>query len=235
MAMRYFVGLDLGQAADFTALVVLGRRRLHHQDKPDQRRPVYDLSFIRRWHLGTPYPQIVKDVVALLRKEPLPGCLLMVDQTGVGRAVVDLFWDALYQDKSPLGRFVPITITAGRTVNPGSQSGLCVPKQDLVGVIQALLSMRRLEIGRHLPETPILVKELRSFTTKLTPAANEVFSAREGQHDDLVLAVALAAWAGEKCLPDELRPPPPAVMPRITAIGRGDRPRDLSAPVTFVI
>jgi hypothetical protein len=24
----------------------------------------------------------------------------------------------------------------------------------------------------------------------------------EGQHDDLVLAVALAAWMGEKCLPE---------------------------------
>jgi hypothetical protein len=33
---------------------------------------------------------------------------------------------------------------------------------------------------------------------KITPTANEAFGAwREGAHDDLVLAVAIAAWEGE--------------------------------------
>jgi hypothetical protein len=39
-----------------------------------------------------------------------------------------------------------------------------------------------------------------SYTAvKITPATNEVFGAwREGQHDDLVLAVAIAVWQAER-------------------------------------
>src|SRR5205085_2524303 len=46
---------------------------------------------LQRWPLGTPYPQIVEDVRALLSRPPLAGCILGIDATGVGRAVADLF------------------------------------------------------------------------------------------------------------------------------------------------
>jgi hypothetical protein len=32
------------------------------------------------------------------------------------------------------------------------------------------------------------------FEVKITPAAHETFNARQGQHDDLVLALACALW-----------------------------------------
>jgi hypothetical protein len=227
MALRYFVGLDLGQAADFTALVVLERRRLHHQDPPAERQPPYQLRHAQRWQLGTPYPAIVADVVELMKKDPLPGCLLVVDQTGVGRPVVDLFTAALARDRSTC-RFLPVTITAGRTVNAGDQGGLCVPKKDLVGTLQALLSTRRLEIAAGLPEARVLVKELQNFRVKITPAAHETFEAwREGDHDDLVLATALPAWAGEQALPGEGQPPP-----RLQRIQLGSRGRPASGEPT---
>ena len=55
-----------------------------------------------------------------------------------------------------------------------------------------------------LPETQTLVRELAEFQVKFTPAANEVFGVwREGAHDDLVLAVAVAAWAGERLRPSQ--------------------------------
>jgi hypothetical protein len=83
----------------------------------------------------------------------------------------------------------------------------------LVGVLQVLLQTRRLRIAQALPEAAILAKELETFQVKITAAANEAFGAwREGQHDDLVLAVALAAWAGERGLPyEELVGPPHAI------------------------
>jgi hypothetical protein len=50
----------------------------------------------------------------------------------------------------------------------------------------------------------LLVKELQNFRTKVTVAGTDPLEAwREGQHDDMVLAVALATWAGEQALLDE--------------------------------
>ncbi len=46
-----------------------------------------------------------------------------------------------------------------------------------------------------MPAVSTLVEELANFRVKITLAANEVFRAwREGEHDDLVLAVVLACW-----------------------------------------
>ena len=43
------------------------------------------------------------------------------------------------------------------------------------------------------------MKELQNFQVKITLSANETFGSwREGIHDDLVLAVSLAAWWAEK-------------------------------------
>jgi hypothetical protein len=45
----------------------------------------------------------------------------------------------------------------------------------------------------------LLVKELDNFKVKVTVAANETFESwREKDHDDLVLATAIAAWLGER-------------------------------------
>ena len=78
-----------------------------------------------------------------------------------------------------------------------------MPKKELVASLQVLLQTRRLKVAKTLPEAATLVRELETFRVKVTEAANETFGAwREGQHDDLVLAVALAAWMGERCLPE---------------------------------
>jgi hypothetical protein len=54
-------------------------------------------------------------------------------------------------------------------------------------------------IARSLPDAATLVRELQNFQVKITVAANETFGVwRDGQHDDLVLAVALASWWGER-------------------------------------
>jgi hypothetical protein len=199
--LRYVVGLDLGQAQDFTALAVLSRLRLTGTERPQDRQPPYAVPHLQRFPLGTPYPQIVRAVIDLLRTPPLPGCMFVVDQTGVGGAVVDMLTDALQ------GRvtcdFCPITITGGHEVTRSERGQLRVPKKELVACLQVLLQTRRLKVAQALPEAATLVRELETFRVKITEAANETFGVwREGQHDDLVLAVALAAWMGEGCLPE---------------------------------
>ncbi len=70
----------------------------------------------------------------------------------------------------------------------------------------------RLKIARGLPEAPQFVEELQSFKMKITLAGNDTYEAwRESDHDDRVIAAAMAAWYGEKKLWSILHLPP---MPR---------------------
>ena len=75
---------------------------------------------------------------------------------------------------------------------------------------------RRLQVAPELAEADTLVRELTTFEVRVTSSANETFGAwREGEHDDLVLAVAVAAWIAER------QPPSVSFVPY--AVG-GDRP-----------
>jgi hypothetical protein len=213
--IKYFVGLDLGQSSDYTALAILERHcTTEYVDRTTQTLKVvrnwygletvrvpeprpqtlrtYAVRHLERFPLGTPYPRICESLVARFAYPPLTGANLVVDQTGVGRAVVDMIRQA-----RPRATIRPITITAGHSVVPDG-AGWNVPKKELVSVMQALFQSRRLQVARQLPMAPVLVKELETFRVKITASANETFEAwRERDHDDLVLAVALAAWVGE--------------------------------------
>src|SRR5437764_1005119 len=94
---QYFVGLDLGQVRDPTAIAVVdmeGTLRLRH---------------LERVPLRTPYPDVVKKVRRLTRSGEQAGrCQVVADATGVGRPVVELL------RRARLGcRLVPVMITAG--------------------------------------------------------------------------------------------------------------------------
>ena len=76
-----------------------------------------------------------------------------------------------------------------------------MPKQELLGTIQVLLQTRRLQIAKALPDSELLVRELEAFRMK-PPADSDDPTAdwRDGPHDDLIFAVALAGWMGELTL-----------------------------------
>ncbi len=195
----YVVGLDLGQTKDFTALAVLERQApLSDNDKPD-----YALRHLKRFALGTAYTDIVPAVATLRRTPALRDTPLVVDQTGVGRAVVDML-------RQSAGWVVPVTITGGHAVTRADDGSFHVPKKELVTALQVVMQAHRLQIARGLPDAPVLVRELQQFQVRITASAHETFGVwREGQHDDLVLAVGLACWWAERMPPFEA----PTVMP----------------------
>ena len=85
----YIAGLDLGQTTDPTALCIL-ERPAPTSEKDDRRKVVYSVRHLQRFPLGTPYTDIVPAVAKIVDTPPLKGHVtLCVDQTGVGRAVVD--------------------------------------------------------------------------------------------------------------------------------------------------
>jgi hypothetical protein len=195
----FTLGLDLGQVSDYSALVLaetvrvgapgpqslLGQAVYHHE-----------LTAIRRYPLGTAYPDVVAHVCAVCAGLPTPP-LLVVDQTGVGRAVVDVFARA----RPRCRRLVPVTIVSGQGEAYQPDGSFHVAKTLLVGKVQVALQADHLRAAPELPEASTLVAELRGFKARITASGNTVFGAaadwRENSHDDLVLATALSVWGAE--------------------------------------
>jgi hypothetical protein len=148
--------------------------------------------------LGTPYPAVVDRVASITRCPDVRGsCHLVADATGVGRPVVDLLRRAGLEC-----RLMPVMITGGLTES--SVNGFYhVPKVDLVTGLQVLMQAGALEIAAGLEHGPTLVEELAQMRVKVTASGNEQYGAwREGQHDDLVFAVALAYWGARTLYPN---------------------------------
>lgn len=187
--MGWLVGLDLGQMSDYTAISALETSLM----PGDRRHVAYPLRYLERPARGTSYPEIVRRVGELLVRPELDGARLVVDATGVGRAVVDMLKDA---------RLFPVcvTITSGdKATRDDHGAGWHVPKRDLAGVLQAAFQAGRLKVASSLDLASVFVRELQCFTVKVSVAGHDTYEAlREGDHDDLVLSVALAIWFGDK-------------------------------------
>jgi hypothetical protein len=230
-APLYILGVDLGQAQDYTALTVLERTAVDTGRTKESRRRVstiiggdyapgwsrgqrpadtvitkitenhYAARHLERLPIGTPYPAQVLRIKELhnhLKAETGTAPQLVVDQTGVGRPVVDMLRAAAL---SP----VSVSITGGDSVTREGNV-YRVPKRDLVSAVQVLLQAKRLKIASSLKEAATLTAELLAFKVSISlkghdSYGNDVGPWRENSHDDLVLAVALACWYGEQHRP----------------------------------
>jgi hypothetical protein len=233
----YYVGLDLGQAQDYTALALLEQQlwtgpevdwadfsvffpegvepggwvspsavgslyaerilavNAHYLKGPLAADSPLFVRHLMRYPLGTKYGEIVASVRGLLSREPFRTRIrrtsLLADKTGVGAAVVDGFYEkGVYP--------IPISIHGGSDVTYEAR-GFRVPKRDLVASVQTLLQNGRLKIAPEMELAPVLRSELLNFRVKINPAtAHDSYEHwREADHDDLVLAVALACWYRE--------------------------------------
>lgn len=195
---RFALGLDLGQAIDPTALCAVERiveGKIPVEVGTDLRQktapPRFECRFLERLALATPYPSVIAHTGRLLSRAPLAGnCELVIDMTGVGRAVADMFTTAGLH-------FTGVTITGGDNERQDSDDGTNyhVSKIQLVSRLQALFHAGDLKIAKSLPEAVALAAELQDFRASISEAGYASFGARVGRHDDLVLALALACWS----------------------------------------
>jgi Terminase RNaseH-like domain len=220
---RYSVGVDLGQASDFTAIAVLEKKIVppetamfspvgeHPGNRLVEGDIVYDLVYLKRPKLGTPYDTIarrVADLICELEPEGAFGELgqvtLSVDGTGVGRGVVDML-DSEFKRRGASSKSVPrvdfrrCAITGSQTTlkRPDRSNGYwSVPKRDLVFAAVAAFQQGKIRIAKGITDRDALVNELRNYSRKTNIATgNMVFEPwRESQHDDLLFAVCLALW-----------------------------------------
>lgn len=205
----YLIGLDLGQSNDYTAIAVLAQRGVPIGSTSRAFHEVhYDVVHLDRWR-GRSYNHVLPvvrtlgDHLLVVHHRELiaagvydgtsPAVTLLVDRTGVGRAVLDNLRAAGLDG-------IGITIHGGDAVTR-DDGDVRVPKRDLVGTLQVLLQNQRLKIAEQLPLASVLSQELRNFRARISLGGHDSYGAgddwREGNHDDLVLSVAMAAWYGE--------------------------------------
>lgn len=187
-----FSGLDLGQTKDSSTLAVLDRIAL---DKPTpKRRWRYEVRWLQAWQLGTSYPAIVSDVAKLYERPQLERTHLVADITGVGRPVFDMLKASRVR-----AALVPVLTTGGQLPHLDKETGgWSVPKRDMVATLQVLLQGEFIKWSAKLPLASRFERELSEFRVTITKARNETYGAAASQHDDLVFAVMLAAWLGER-------------------------------------
>jgi phage FluMu gp28-like protein len=179
----FYIGVDLGKTRDPSAIAVVERGAIGHR--------YVDVRGLERLALGTTYPVVVERLSVLVWE--LKRCCLVVDGTGLGAPVVDLI------RRAQMGcEICEVTITGGERAT-GSGSKWNVPKQDLMTGVQVLLETGTLRIARKLREAEALARELTDVRATQRKSGRIRMGADGcGQHDDLVMALALACWRSKR-------------------------------------
>lgn len=189
---HFYIGLDLGQRSDHSAVVILERARTFtgRFDHVNYTRETVTRLYVRhaeRFPLHFPYlsiPGAIRDTFHKLNPtayeaSPTPKTIV-VDATGVGAPIVEI----LNRAKLPAG-IIPITITSGEKPN-----GNNIPRAALLSNLRILFETGLLLLSPGVPHHTHLFKELSTVSTQT-----------RARHDDLAFALALAAWSARLTLP----------------------------------
>jgi hypothetical protein len=206
MSQSTLVGVDFGKRSDYSAMVILERLALEPGGPRQPGRiwppvrpfdaPTYIGHHLFRWDLGTAYTTIVQDVQGVLASGRLPRPVtLLVDGTGVGIAILDLF-DIGLTTPSPIG----VVVTTGSTTTQPRPNEWHTPKSSLSLHLIAASEARpvRLVLGHRLPFIDAVKAEMQTFGAETTPTGHVRYEAsRQQDHDDLLFALGLCIWWGD--------------------------------------
>jgi hypothetical protein len=107
--------------------------------------------------------------------------------------VVDLL------QRAQLGCGIEAVILTGGERESSAAGVRCVPKQDLVAGLRVMLENRELGLPLKYGPSRLLVKEMAEMESWMGGRGGVTFGARrEGAHDDLVMASALACWRARR-------------------------------------
>ncbi len=179
---KVVIGIDIGQAVDYTAIAIIKKKYTSNPAIFD-----YFCVDLHRIPLGTAFTDIAEIVRALCKQ--YPKSQVAADKTGVGAPVVELMNKRMWGENWVVG----YTITGGHR-----RHGHRVPKTELISNLQVMAQSGELKINPNLQLAETLHKELQHYRIKINANMNEVFDPREGAHDDIVLALALAAYHAKK-------------------------------------
>jgi hypothetical protein len=201
----YLIGLDLGQAADYTAISVtrqLRKPEFVREDvvpgtaaydlAPEVVRTMYHTQYLQRARRMS-YVNVVERMVRIVQNPILveEGYMVLLDQGGPGAAVGDML---VSRGMSRISRML---------LTSGSEAHLTggvykIPKEVLVASLINVLQTGRWKIAQELELAEQLKTELLNFKMKITKSGNTAYEAAlESIHDDLVMSCGMAIHYGE--------------------------------------
>lgn len=217
------MGVDLGKVRDPSAIVVVEgvwhrisqgghpvETKAYNQDRGhftmesysgDTARleAHYHVRHISRLELGTPYPVVVDTVIDIA--QALGVYEGLVDATGIGGPVMDLFDEARRSRGRYPSRLQGIVLTGGERSSDGN-----IAKVDLVGAIQRRMQTKAIHVDPALPLATKLAQELQDYRVRITERGHDRYgSVTEAAHDDLVIAFGLALLAARRRPTDTAR------------------------------
>lgn len=196
---KAYVGLDLGKKADPTAIVVL-EPYIPIEERSDGR-DVYDVSFIARAGLETPYPDIARklaDIDAqLMSTGEIDYVYYTIDSGGVGESVTDMIIELLPNADN----IMRVYLTGGIHPNINYETNsISLPKAQMVSAMIMLFESGRIKIstGEFNSDIEELRDELYNFELKIQSGRTDTYGAfKFGKHDDLACALGMSCWLAE--------------------------------------
>lgn len=207
------VGVDLGKVRDKSALVVTEYTPVRVQANgtwwvdtgtmPEEKKwtrsvkdTLYTVRMVRSITLGTSYPDVAREIVKIcrrLRKEHHAAEVhLVIDQTGVGRAPVDMVREQLDAALRVKLTAVNFTGTSWCQSAPLHRPEVSCGKAYLVVHLQSVMQKLLLQLpkGQLIAE---VVEELKAFEVRTALNGHDTYGAfKTGAHDDLVNALGLS-------------------------------------------
>lgn len=193
---RYWLGVDLGQAEDPTALTVIKDQRLPAWDGARQTLLERERTVVFADRVtGRSYADILNHITAVMVKPPLLGKVqLAIDATGLGRVISDMLDDVKVKHFALQTTVGQNWRRDGKYVNVG--------KHLLLENLSVLFA-KELKLASGLPLYEDLIAEFETFELGMTNAGNPIImqGARGSHHGDLAIALAVAAFASQYLVP----------------------------------
>lgn len=162
---RIFFGLDLAKQNDYSVLIGVDEQ-------------TSEVVYFDRFQ-KIPYTLQQQRIIEAVKK--FKRYKIIVDSGSIGGSIIDELRSAL---GVPFVEDFSLTGTISKDIaKKGS-------KNRLIERLSALIESKAIRI----PDNNILINELESFGLELSEKGNITYQAPSGQHDDCVIALALASW-----------------------------------------
>lgn len=191
--VRYWLGADLGQANDYSAVCVI----------KDQQLPIYDgirvtlgarnrtIVYADKFR-GVSYVDVVDHLIKLRNAPPFGGkSELVIDGTSIGRVVSDMLWEQGVDHAAVQMTGGQEWRRSGRYVNAS--------KTLMIENLAVLFAAGELTFAHDLPLRKEIEEDLASFTTQTTAAGNQIItqSRNASGHGDLGIGLIVAGFASQ--------------------------------------